>query len=348
MKIPFGCFSCLTIALAHVALPVAAYAQSSVCSSRPASDGTRVDEAGFVPLGGIEQFVTVRGDNRSNPVLLHVHGGPGMAFSAFTADFAPYEADFTVVQWDQRGSGCTFGRHGEATPEITLDRLARDGLELAGYLRARFGGRKIIVLGHSFGSIVATDMVRRAPEHFVLYVGTGQFASFVGSLEAQLAYLRRLATGNADLTSELDALATLDPQSVQKFGGVNRVLQSRLPAGDIAWMQGLQSRAAKIMAPKELADWQAGRQASGGRLITQIARVDLFVAARRFEVPFVVIQGSDDLITPTAVARAYFEQVQAPAKELVIVDGAGHFAHVTHTAQFLSALREQARRAISR
>jgi pimeloyl-ACP methyl ester carboxylesterase len=121
--------------------------------------------------------VTIRGDDRGNPVLLHIHGGPGFTFSAFTADFAPYEADFTVVQWDQRGAGCTFGRYGEATPELTVDRITSDAIELAAQLRARYDNRKIVVLGHSFGSIVGTEMVRRAPAHFALYVGTAQVAS---------------------------------------------------------------------------------------------------------------------------------------------------------------------------
>src|SRR5687767_1627950 len=211
--------------VAHFALSAAANAQPTACASRSSGDGARIEEASFVPLGGIEQFVTIRGDDRSNPVLLHIHGGPGWAFAAFTAEFAPYEADFTVVQWDQRGSGCTFGRHGEATPELTLDRLASDGIELAGHLRSRLGGPKIIVLGHSFGSIVAIEMVRRAPEQFVLYVGTAQFASFAGAVEAQLAHLHRLAADDPVLTSELVALAALDSQSLQRFGGVNRILQ---------------------------------------------------------------------------------------------------------------------------
>jgi pimeloyl-ACP methyl ester carboxylesterase len=291
--------------------------------------------------------MTIRGDDRSNPVLLHVHGGPGISFSAFTAEFAPYEASFTVVQWDQRGSGCTFGRHGEATPEVTLDRIASDGIELAAQLRARFDNRKIIVLGHSLGSIVAIEMVRRAPEHFALYVGTAQFASFAGGVEAQLAHLRGQAAGDADLAAQLDALAALDAQSLQKFGGVNRILQGggRLPAIDAAWLQRLPVRAAEVMAAKELADWQAGRQASVGALLPQIAGVDLFATTPRLEVPLVVIQGRDDLITPTDVASAYFHQVEAPAKELVVIDGAGHFAHLTHTPQFLSALRYHARAA---
>jgi proline iminopeptidase len=340
MKVRLPTVVGLAVAHAQLALCLCADAQPAACAARSSGEGKRVEEAGFLPLGGVDQWVTIRGDDRSNPILLHVHGGPGIAFSAFTAEFAPYEASFTVVQWDQRGSGCTFGRHGDATPEVTLDRLATDGLELAAQLRTRFDNRKIIVLGHSFGSIVATEMVRRAPEHFALYVGTAQFASFARALEAQLTHLRGVAAGDADLTAQLDALAALDSQSLQKFGGVNRILQGggHLPAVDVAWLQRLPAHAAEVMAPKDLADWQAGRQASGSQLIRQIAGVDLFASARRFELPFVVIQGSDDVITPTSVARAYLEHIEAPAKEIIIIDGASHFAHLTHTEEFLAAL----------
>jgi pimeloyl-ACP methyl ester carboxylesterase len=336
------------IASVLLGLSAAAQAQPSACAPRADGGGARIEEAGFVPLGGVEQFVTIRGDDRSNPVLLHVHGGPGFAFSAFAADFAPYESDFTVVQWDQRGAGCTFGRYGESTPDVTVERIASDGVELAEYLRSRLRGPRIIVLGHSFGSIVAVEMVRRAPEHFALYVGTAQFASFARLLESQLAHLRGLAAGDADLLSQLDALAALDSQNLQKFGGVSRILQGgRLPATDVAWLQRITGRAAEVMAPKELADWQAGRQFSGNRLIAQIAGADLFATARRVDVPFVFILGSDDLITPTDVGSAYFEEVEAPAKQLVIIEGAAHFAHLTHTAQFLSVLRERSNSAFT-
>jgi pimeloyl-ACP methyl ester carboxylesterase len=332
---------------AQLALAAAGHAQPVACASRASSSGTRIDEASFVPLGGIEQFVTMRGDDRSNLVLLHVHGGPGISFSAFTAEFAPYEADFTVVQWDQRGSGCTFGRYGDATPDVTLDRLASDGVELAVHLRSRFGDRKIVVLGHSFGSIVALEMIRRAPELFSLYAGTGQFTSFAGIIDAQIDRLRAVAAGDGTLIAQLDALAALEP-SLQQFGGVNRLSQIRAPAVDVAFMQRLQARAAEVMAPKELADWQAGRQAFTPRLLQQIAGVDLYATTTRVAVPFVIIEGSDDWNTPAAAARAYFDEVEAPWKDFVVVDGAGHFAHLTHTPQFLAALREHAERAITR
>jgi pimeloyl-ACP methyl ester carboxylesterase len=328
----------IVVGVLTAVMPFAAGAQTLGCAARSSSDAKRVEEAGFVTLGGIEQWVTIRGDDRSNPVLLHVHGGPGIAFSAFTAEFAPYEANFTVVQWDQRGAGCTFGRHGQDTADVTLERIAGDGIELAEYLERRLPDVSIIVLGHSFGSVVATEMVRRAPERFAAYVGTGQVGSFARSVDAQIAYMRERAGGDAQLIAQLDELGPLDSHTLGKFGAVNRLLASRVPAVDTAFFQRLQSRAAEVMTPKELADWQAGRGFSVAQLSPQLPGVDLFVAVSRLEVPFVVIQGADDANTPTDSATAFFEHVDAPAKELVVVEGAGHFPHLTHTKEFLAAL----------
>jgi pimeloyl-ACP methyl ester carboxylesterase len=327
------------ISAALLAVCAPAGAQTSACETRTRSAGKRVEETRFVALGGIEQWVTIRGDDRSNPILLHVHGGPGIAFSAFTAEFAPYEASFTVVQWDQRGAGCTFGRSERETPDLTLERITDDGIELAAYLQQRLPGASIVVLGHSFGSIVATQMVERAPERFGAYVGTGQFASFARTVDAQIAFMReRVAPGDAASIGQLDELRALNAPPLQKFGAVSRLLPTRAPASHVAFMQSLQSRAAEVMTPTELERWQAGRGASGPALIPQVAAVDLFATINRLEVPFVVIQGRDDPITPAPLASAFFEHVEAPAKELVIIEGAGHFAHLTHTKEFLAAL----------
>jgi pimeloyl-ACP methyl ester carboxylesterase len=339
MKTRFRYVFGVTSATALLVLSARADAQGKACAARLSSEGKRIEEAGFVLIGGIEQWVTIRGDDRSKPVLLHVHGGPGIAFSAFSGDFVSYEAEFTVVQWDQRGAGCTFGRYGQDTSDLTLDRLARDGIELAQYLEQRLPDSSIIVLGHSFGSIVATEMVRRAPERFAAYVGTGQFASFAGTVDAQVAYLRQRApAADTELLAQLDALDSLASQTLAKFGAVNRLLASRGPAVDGAFIQRLQARAADVMTPTELEDWQAGRGASSGRLVPQVAGVDLFATVRRLEVPIVIIQGRDDPNTPTDLAAAFFEHVEAPAKELIILEGAGHFPHLTHTKEFLAAL----------
>ena len=334
----------LTLAIvscaAHFGFGSDAAAQAMACAPRSAGEGSRVDEAGWITLGGIEQWITISGADRSNPLLLHVHGGPGIAFSAFAAEFARYEAEFTVVQWDQRGAGCTFLRHGQDTPDVSLERIARDGVELAQHLEQRLPGVDIVVLGHSFGSVVATEMVLQAPERFAAYVGTGQFASLASTVDAQIAYLRERAAaiGDVELAARLDELASQALPALGKFGAVNQLLAARGPAIDAAFLQRLQERSAEVMSPAELAAWQGGRGVSISRLLPQLAAVDLFDKVERLDVPFVLIQGENDVNTPTTAASMYFESVEAPTKKLVVIDGAGHFAHLTHTNAFLAAL----------
>jgi hypothetical protein len=98
-----------------------------------------IDESQFVTIGGIEQWITIRGWERDNPVLLFLHGGPGDVTNPWTfALFAPWEKHFTVVQWDQRGAGRTLRKSGPAVaPTITVDRMVQDGIDLSEYLRYR-------------------------------------------------------------------------------------------------------------------------------------------------------------------------------------------------------------------
>jgi pimeloyl-ACP methyl ester carboxylesterase len=137
-----------------------------------------IDEASFVRIGGIEQWITIRGQNRANPVLLFLHGGPGDVTSPWGyAYVAPWYTQFTVVEWDQRGAGRTLRKSGPSiAPTITVDRLVDDGIELSDYLRKHLGKEKIFIVGHSFGSTIGTLMARARPDLFFAYVGTAQVA----------------------------------------------------------------------------------------------------------------------------------------------------------------------------
>src|SRR5215467_8193108 len=115
-----------------------------------------IDEARFVEIGGIPQWISIRGEDRNNPVLLFLHGGPGDATNPWGyAGFRTWLKQFTVVQWDQRGAGRTLGRNGPAIgPTITIEQMVRDGIELTELLRTELGQDKVILVGHSWGSIL--------------------------------------------------------------------------------------------------------------------------------------------------------------------------------------------------
>src|SRR5256885_7456840 len=103
-----------------------------------------IDEASYVTVGGIEQWITIRGEDRSNPVLLFLHGGPGDVTNPWSfLFFAPWEKYFTIVQWDQRGAGRTLRKTGESVAStMTVDRMTRDGIDVAEYLRKHLGKDK--------------------------------------------------------------------------------------------------------------------------------------------------------------------------------------------------------------
>ncbi len=137
-----------------------------------------IDEGRYVPLGGIEQWITIRGEDRKNPVLLFLHGGPGDATNPWSyAVFRTWFKSFTVVQWDQRGTGRTLGKSGPSIAStITIERMRDDGIELAEMLRSTLQKDKILLVGHSWGSTLGAFMAKARPDLFSAFVGTGQVA----------------------------------------------------------------------------------------------------------------------------------------------------------------------------
>ena len=155
----------------------------------------RIEEASFITIGGIEQWVTIRGDHGRNPVLLLVHGGPADVQSPLVSTYAPYEKDFVLVQWDQRGAGRTFAKNGAAG--VSAAKIIVDGIDLAAHLRKRFPTQKLYLFGHSWGSVVATEMAQRRPDLFAAHVGTGQVASWAGQVQSQFYFPKQRYTAKA-------------------------------------------------------------------------------------------------------------------------------------------------------
>jgi proline iminopeptidase len=263
------------------------------------------------------------------------------------AHYRPWEKDFTVVQWDQRGAGHTYGRYGAKTPDMTLDRIANDGVELAAYLCRTLDKKKIIALGHSWGSIIAVTMVQREPKLFAAYVGTGMVGSWKGAIKVKydLVLAKARAGGDAATVKELEASGPPDPTDANKVFGFNDRVYPLWAPSDVAWIKSLRADAPRLRAtyPKDFQDFEDGFGFSVEKAVPDQIKTDLPATASRIETAFFVIQGQGDLITPTVDAVAYFDQVKAPKKELIIIPDAGHFAFMTSPQAFLAALTNTVR-----
>jgi pimeloyl-ACP methyl ester carboxylesterase len=297
----------------------------------------RIEEASFVTIGGIEQWVTIRGDDDRKPVLLLLHGGPGDVQSPFVSVYAPYERDFVLVQWDERGAGQTFARNGAAG--VTLERLVADGIDLAQQLRRRFPRQKLIVFGHSWGSLIATGMAQQRPDLLDAYVGTGQVTNWADTVQFQFEFLKRRykEKGDANALAALEAIGKPDPKNGREYFSWSRPIRQFLNPSDTAWFADMRN-----VATANGATEATMKAVNGGMLASGAALgfADLAAVAARFAIPYYVIQGRDDLFAPTPLAEAYFSRVAAPSKRLFVIESAGHFALATHQADVVAALRQ--------
>jgi pimeloyl-ACP methyl ester carboxylesterase len=297
-------------------------------------------EASFVRIGGIDQWVQIRGEDRDNPVLLVLHGGMAMSYIPQTEAFRAWERHFTVVQWDRRGVGRTYGRNGpKGSGEMTLERIAQDGIELCEHLCRRLGKAKVLVMGHSMGSMIGMMMAARGPERLHAYLATEQIVA-TGPNEA-LSYkmvLERLqALGMSREAAKLKRLGPPPYPSAMRWGAKQGMVERADPDYGRVLSKVMGRRLFANSSVKELVHFFAANQFCASKLYPQWMAFDGRTLGRRFQVPVVVIQGEDDLMAPAVLVKEWLDEIEAPLKRLVLLK-AGHLSMFTTPQAFLDAL----------
>jgi pimeloyl-ACP methyl ester carboxylesterase len=304
-----------------------------------------IDEGRYVMIGGIEQWITIRGEDRRNPVLLFLHGGPGDATNPWGyAAFRSWLKAFTVVQWDQRGAGRTLGKNGPSqAATIAIDRMVQDGIELAELLRRTLQKDKIVVVGHSWGSILGVLMTKARPKLFYAFVGTGQVGDPQRNYRVAYDALLEKAMRRGE-TRAIDELKDVGPPPYAdgRGYGVQRKWSNLFEGANffIASMVGL-ALSAPDYRPHDISDWFDGQVLSAERLVPQTSATSALTAKALggdFAVPVFVFQGAEDFTTPTSLARTFVQSIRAPRKAFVTIPESGHFAVFTKREAFLHEL----------
>jgi pimeloyl-ACP methyl ester carboxylesterase len=336
----------LVVVLA-TALIYRAWRQSQAGTAMAIATADGIDETTFLTVGNTRQWISIRGQDRRKPVVLLVHGGPGATLGAMALSFVPWERDYVVVQWDQPGAGRTFGEAGRVfDPSLTIESIAADGIRVAEHLTRHLRQERIILVGWSWGSALGLHMVKARPDLFAAFVGTGQVVNMKEG-EA-LAYTRVLAKarqrGDAEAVAELERIGPPPYSALQELGTQRQSASAYEGyASDVALLSDW------LLAPRaSLADAydfvsgliQSQNHFFGPAMNGPMVDLDLRRLGLAFEVPIVVVQGTEDDYTPAALSRAYVDELSAPYKQFIPIDGAGHFAIVSRADEFLRAMKE--------
>ncbi|MBK1897203.1 alpha/beta hydrolase family protein [Chryseobacterium paridis] len=302
----------------------------------------QIHEEQYIPINGIEQWVTIKG-NPSKPIILFLHGGPGSPITPYIdVLYKGLEKDFIVVQWDQRGSGRTYGHNNppeELSPDylkahpLTLKQMTNDGVALSKYLLKHLRKQKIILSGTSWGSALGVKIATQSPHLFYAYIGHSQIVN-PNFTKERYSKLYKIAEDRKD-DDALKILNTIGQppySSAKNSGMLYRVIKkyekaNSTPAPENWFILDPAYNNEKDNKDREdgddysfvnfVGDEKLGVQSMG-------ASIDMMKDNLDFKIPFYLIQGEEDILTPKDMSKKYFEALKAPKKEYFLLPKAAH------------------------
>jgi len=305
-----------------------------------------------IMLGGVEQYIIVRGADSTKPVMLFLHGGPGSPeYSFMKATNSNLENDFVMVYWEQRGAGKSFSKQilGES---MNLSQFISDTKELSLILAKRFNQKKIFLMGHSWGSLLGILTSYQYPELFHAYFGIGQVCDQYRGERVSFEWVKEQAKIRNDgkaikkLSSMTfpDSLATSDTwinfimyerNYVSKFGGgVTHKMTSMWPVVKMILD-------AKEYTLSEKLNYMPASMFSLEHLWPEVINKNLSKEIDSMQVPVYIFQGKFDYQTPYIVAKDFFDQLKAPEKEFFTFENSAHSPIMEEKDKFNSIILEK-------
>lgn len=325
----------------------------AVLVARPASTAPIVGPSGepltgsvaeliTVPIGGHDQTMMIRGRSSENPVLLYLAGGPGGTdMGAIRADVS-LEQEFVVVTWDQRGAGKSYSALDPAET-LTLGQTIADTIEVTNYLRDRFDENKIYLVGNSWGTTLGVLAAQQHPELFHAFVGTGQMVSQretdIMFWEDTLTWADR--TGNQGLA---ETLQTIGPPPYDDLLDYEPAISHEhdwnvYPEFD----SGIEMPAILFVPEYSWMDRINGFRSfldTFSVLYPQLQEIDFRVDAPRLDLPVYMVLGEHEARGRAVLALQWFDILDAPSKELIVFEGAGHRPHFDQPGRFAGLMTQ--------
>ncbi|MGG4511548.1 alpha/beta hydrolase [Heyndrickxia sporothermodurans] len=291
-------------------------------------------------IGGVEQWVLIRGQDRRKPILLWVHGGPGAAQIGFISQYtSEYEKDFLVVNWDQRGAGLSYSK--KITEEsMTLERMLNDLIELVRILCARFQQDKVYILGHSWGTVLSYLAIKRYPELFHGYISVSQIVNWKQNEHVSYKRILKKAkeVGNEKAYRQL---IKIGPPSWNKanFESIYNYWLQKFGGGVIHKGSFMKLFLSPLFIRSEyhfldIIKWLRGQLFSKSLLKDEAEAIDLYQSGLSIQVPIAFCAGRHDYTCPGELAEVFFHKLQAPVKKWIWFEQSAHTPMIEEAESF--------------
>lgn len=310
-----------------------------------------IDRKERIPLGGIKQAIHIWGTKQENPVILFLHGGPGVPNRhGMAVNHMDLTDDFTIVAWDQRGTGGSY--FGCAPESLTLDQLISDCKDLIDYLCQTLNKEKIFLLGGSWGTELGTFVCQRHPNKIAGYIGYGQVVNGIENEAVSYSYVLEKAreSGNAEDIAELEKIGPpvdgcykpvfeglmAQRRLLKKYGGVSAKSNSGY----------FKTTVIPILKSPELSLRDKIGTANGYKVCLSqmwptIVQYDFLNDCGPFRMPYYIFQGRKDNNTPASLIQAYYDSIVAPDKDLVWFENSAHGPLGEEPVKFKTLMREK-------
>lgn len=304
-----------------------------------------ISELRQVTLNGRKEWISIRSENRENPVLLFLAGGPGGSqMAAVRYDLGELEKYFIVVNWDQAGSGKSYGAADIGS--LTVNTYIEDGYALTKYLCETFKQDKIYLIGESWGSALGIFLIDRAPELFHAFIGTGQMISFLETeiTDYRLALEIAREKGDTKIIDNLKANGqppyygsdvTWKSATYLQYLSTYMAANPDIHNGGYNTLRDLFSSEYGIL---DKINYFRGIVSTFNSVYPQLYDVDLRKNYKQIDVPVYFFLGRHDINAPTSFVEDYFELLHAPSKEIVWFEHSGHSPWINESERFVSEL----------
>ena len=307
-----------------------------------------------IPLGGVKQKIHIIGDDDTNPILLFLHGGPGVPDRAGVVRKKELQKDFILVAWDQRGTGGSYW--GVKKSSLTVERLVEDARELCEYLCTTLGQEKLFLLCGSWGTQLGTILAHKYPGRIAAYVGSGQTVN--GILNERLSWEFALREAEkAENEEDIARLKDVGPpvrgqykggfkglmaqrNIMKKYGGYSQRDKGKEKQQGFFKTFALPMLRAKEYTPGDLWGTLRGYKKTLTVMWPRLTDYDFTRDCNQFEMPYYIFQGRHDNNTPAALVEGFYGAIEAPEKALVWFENSAHGPIAEERALYLRLLRQ--------